>query len=338
METGNGITALLEPRLDAAVRDNWREVLVVDDDQAMLRIVSAILQGAGYEVAVANDGEQAMECIEASPPDFLITDWKMPRVDGIQLCRWVRQIELPRYVYTILITGRTEIHHMVEAISAGADDFLTKPIRPGELLCRMQAGTRILDRERRLAWLTRHDPLTGILARRSFFAEFDGQWASSVKGGRPLACVMMDVDFFKRVNDEHGHLAGDEALKAVARLFSDSSGKRCRACRYGGEEFAAYLTDTTEEDAFAWADECRSRIASASMAASGSMVQVTASFGVAERIGDTESPAQMLDRADQALRAAKRFGRNRVVRYSALGEDRVDRNGDAAIEPCTAND
>ena len=317
METCHGIAGLLEPRLVAAVGDDWREVLVVDDDRAMLQLLSAILVGAGYEVALANDGEQAIECIEASPPDFLITDWKMPRVDGIELCRRVRRLELPKYLYTILITARTEMRHMVEAISAGADDFLPKPIRAGELLCRMQAGTRILDRERRLAWLTHHDPLTGILARRSFFAELDRQWVRSVKEGWPLACVMMDVDFFKRINDEYGHVAGDEALKAVAGLLSDSSCKRCRVGRYGGEEFCVSLADAAEQDALAWAEQRRARIASASVVVNSSVVRLTASFGVAERTGDTATPAQMLDRADQALGAAKRLGRNRVVRYSA---------------------
>lgn len=316
VETGHGIAAFLEPQFDGSAGSTWREVLVVDDDPAMLRLLSAILQGAGYEVAVANDGEQAMECIEASPPDFLITDWKMPRVDGVQLCRWIRQIELPRYVYTILVTGRTETRHQVEAISAGADDFLSKPIRPGELLCRMQAGTRILDRERRLAWLTHHDPLTGLLARRSFFAELDGQWSRSVKEGWPLACVMMDVDLFKKINDRHGHLAGDEALRAVARLLGEASGEKCLVGRYGGEEFCAALAEASEDDAFAWAEERRARIASAEVLSNGSTIQVTASFGVAQRTGDTESVAQMLDRADQALLAAKSLGRNRVIRHS----------------------
>jgi diguanylate cyclase (GGDEF)-like protein len=132
---------------------------------------------------------------------------------------------------------------------------------------------------------------------------------------------MMDIDFFKRINDEHGHLAGDDALKAVAGFLSDPCGQPCRVGRYGGEEFCVSLTDASEQHAFAWAEERRARIASASVAANSSIVRLTASFGVAERASDTESPSQMLDRADQALRAAKRLGRNRVMRYSALGDD-----------------
>jgi two-component system, cell cycle response regulator len=318
VSTAKGINEFLGPQADAITRETVREVLVVDDDPAILRLMVVILGKAGYEVAVANDGQQAIDCILASPPDFLITDWKMPGVDGIELCRWVRQIDSAKYTYIILFTGRTETRHMVEAISAGADDFFSKPICPGELLSRMQAGLRILERERRLTWLTRYDQLTELLARRSFFVEYDKEWSRSVSEDRPLACVMVDVDCFKRINDEHGHVIGDATLKAIARVLAECSGNRGYACRYGGEEFCVLLPDATEHDAYAWAEDCRSKIASSPVVTSGPILQVTASFGVAERTIATKAPGEMLDRADQALLVAKRRGKNRVVRSCNL--------------------
>jgi diguanylate cyclase (GGDEF)-like protein len=318
--TVKGVSAFLGPQLGMTMPEHWRDVLVVDDDPAILRLSSAILEGAGYEVVVASDGEQAMECIQASPPDFLITDWKMPGVDGIELCRWVRRIELPRYLYIILFTSRTETRHMVEAIAAGADDFFSKPIQPGELLCRMQAGQRILERERRLAWLARYDQLTEVLSRRSFFSELDRRWSRSASEGWPLACGMVDVDCFKQVNDAYGHLIGDETLRAIARILSECAGSVDCVGRYGGEEFCFLLQNSTEQDAWAWAEACRVKIASTPVVTSGPTLQVTASFGVSERASPLENGSQMLDRADQALLAAKRSGKNRVVTSSSLDQ------------------
>jgi two-component system, cell cycle response regulator len=318
VSTTVGVCAFLGPQPETTSREGWREVLVVDDDPAILRLTAAILEGAGYSVTVTTDGEQAMECIQASPPDFLITDWKMPGVDGIELCKWVRQLELSKYIYILVFTARTETRHMVEAISAGADDFFSKPVRPGELLSRMQAGLRILERERRLTWLTRFDHLTEVLARSCFFAELDGQWERSVSEGRPLACVMVNVDDFKRVNDAYGHLIGDEALKAVARVLSDCAGNYGCVGRYGGEEFCVVLPNATEDDAWAWTEGCRAKLASTTVAIRGAVLEVTASFGISERSNAADTPNHMLDRADQSLLMAKRRGKNCVFRSRDL--------------------
>jgi two-component system, cell cycle response regulator len=315
-----GLSAFLGTQPDAAARGSWREVLVVDDDPSILRLTAAILESAGYCVTATSSGEQAMECIQASPPDFLVSDWKMPGVDGIELCKWVRQLELAKYIYVLIFTSRTETRHMVEAISAGADDFFSKPIRPGELLSRIQAGQRILERERRLTWLTRFDHLTEVLSRSSFFAELDGNWERSVNEGRPMACAMVDVDDFKQINDAHGHLIGDETLKSVARILSQCAGSRACVGRYGGEEFCVLLPNATEDDAWAWTEQCRVKLASTRITTRGPVLEVSASFGVAERTGAADTPNHMLDRADQALLAAKRRGKNCVVRWQSLAD------------------
>lgn len=165
-----------------AVPAKFRNVLIVDDDPAMQRIVSEILGSAGYEVALAADGAEALGVLQRDFPSFLITDWDMPLLVGAELCRLVRLGELPRYVYIIILTG-SSTDHLVEGLSSGAADFITKPVKTQELLARMQAGARVLDLEERLRLLAAHDPMTELLNRRSFFEIFDTEWRRSRRTG-----------------------------------------------------------------------------------------------------------------------------------------------------------
>lgn len=310
-----GAFGLLASEGGPAAQSTWRRVLLVDDDSTILRFVAAVLTSAGYEVATAADGLEAVAAIEAAPPDFLITDWRMPNFDGIELCRWVRQSRLPHYVYTILITARTEVRHMVEAISAGADDFFSKPIRPGELLSRMQAGTRILERERRLLFLSHHDELTGLYNRRAFYARGRELWEETAATSAPLSCVMFDLDHFKRVNDDLGHAAGDSALAATADVLRQSLPDRGVAGRLGGEEFCILLPGRSLEEARDWADSLRSTLGQAVICCEGGALSITVSAGVSLRTPETISFEQLLDRADRALFEAKQQGRNCVCCY-----------------------
>ena len=126
------------------------KVLVVDDEPSMLRIIGAWLQGAGYQVRQATDGQEALQAIEADCPHFLLTDWEMPRLDGPGLCRQVRTMLLPHYLYIIFLTGKGAREMVIQGLELGADEFLTKPVNSCELLARMRAGTRVLELERRV--------------------------------------------------------------------------------------------------------------------------------------------------------------------------------------------
>ena len=215
---------------------NYR-VLLVDDDPAMLRILSKWLAKAGYPVRTAVDGQEALEAIELECPDFLVTDWEMPRLDGLELCRRVREMLLPHYVYIIFLTVRTGAKEMIAGLENGADDFLTKPVTEGELLARMRSSLRVLELERRLSVMAHTDSLTGLLTQRSFYESLEKEWHRAKRFHLPLSCVMMDLDFFKQVNDVHGHQAGDSVLKFVAELLVDNCRASDTVCRYGGEEF-----------------------------------------------------------------------------------------------------
>lgn len=293
-------------------------VLVVDDDPAIVRLVAQLLSSAGYSVREAQNGREALEAIQESCPDLVISDWDMPEVDGLELCRQIRQDDLPYYVYVLLLTAKSHSEDMVAGLEAGADDFVSKPIRSGELLARIAAAQRMLVLERRLRASSKEDPLTGVLNRRTFHELFEREWKRSLRYGLPLACVILDIDFFKKVNDTHGHPAGDAVLRAVA----DALRGQCRAteyvCRFGGEEFCVLLPETSERGAVIWAERVRTALAELAVETAGVTIRVTASFGVAERLEDMHSPESAVDGADQALLVAKQSGRDRVVAASSL--------------------
>jgi diguanylate cyclase (GGDEF)-like protein len=302
---------------DGGAESQFRKVLVVDDDPAMRRILSRILESAGYDVAHAANGSEAIDAIQEDLPCFVVTDWDMPVLDGAEFCRMARRQNLPHYIYIVMLTS-SDTDRLVEGLSAGADDFITKPVKPQELLARLKAGTRVLVLEDQLRLLATRDPLTNLLNRRRFFEILQRQRSQSRRIGYPLSCAMIDLDFFKKINDAYGHLAGDTVLRLASRALQESCRETDFVCRYGGEEFSVLLPDTDEQVAVAWAERCRSAIAETPFVVEGVSVQITASFGVAQWHHDTDTPEKFLDLADQALLAAKRSGRNRVVAFGSL--------------------
>lgn len=304
------------------------DILAVDDDRASLRMVSTIVKSSGHHVREAQDGLQAYDMILESTPDLVICDWDMPGMDGVGLCQEIRAGDFPHYVYFVLLTGKSDPANLVEGLQAGADDFMTKPIHRAVLLARIEAGSRLLNMERRLRMLSSHDPLTETLNRRTFHDRSGEEWERASRQGHPLSCVMIDLDFFKRVNDTHGHAAGDTTLVSVASLIKSQCRTSDVACRYGGEEFCVLLPHTDETQAAEWAEQTRNALFETTIHAGEAALNVTASFGVAQRQIDTMTPGELVERADQALALAKRSGRNRVVRFSTMYERLPNLTGD----------
>jgi diguanylate cyclase (GGDEF)-like protein len=210
---------------------------------------------------------------------------------------------------------------VVAGLESGADDFLAKPIQPGELLARLRAGARVLALEERLRLQARCDSLTGLLTQRVFFQELDKEWSRAQRRRLSMSCLMLDVDFFKKVNDTYGHPAGDAVLEGVSRALTAT----CRAsdvlCRYGGEEFAILLPETNEDEAMRCAERVRSALQAMTFRVGDRQIQVTASIGAASAAASVRDVKELIDRADQALLAAKQSGRNRSYRYSDLEND-----------------
>lgn len=293
-------------------------ILLVDDDPAMLRLLAKWLESEGYTVRRANNGAEAIEAIKSDCPDILVTDWEMPQIDGMELCRWVRRDDLPHYVYTIFLTVRSGSNDMVCGLEAGADDFLKKPVDRGELLARIRAGTRVLELETRLSLLAKLDPLTGLVTQRTFYEDTNKEWTRSTRHLFPLSCVMLDIDFFKRINDVYGHRVGDEVIRRIAAILKENCRSSDIVSRYGGEEFCCLLPETDETAAALWADRVRQQIAATRFHTDEVEFSVTSSMGVAERRPDIASVSALVEKADQALLVAKRSGRDRVMMYHAL--------------------
>ncbi len=314
----------------ASIPSNQTRVLVADDDPVMLRVLARWLEGEGYVVATAVDGDDARRAIRDCPPHCVITDWEMPGCSGFELCKWVRQQQFPNYVYMLCVTGNEAENSLVAALDAGADDFLRKPVNWTELRVRMKSAKRILGLEQRLTQLANLDALTGLMAQRTFRQHLEAEWERASVYHSPLSLAMIDVDFFKRVNDTYGHAAGDEVLRTVAGVLKNNCRSNDLICRYGGEEFAAMLPATSEAQAESWANRIRQLLEATTVTIDGREISVTASFGVAQKQANTASIAALVDNADQALLVAKRSGRNRVIRHQSVDDPAVQPSGNSA--------
>ncbi len=306
-------------------------ILIVDDDPAILRLFAHLLEYGGHRIRTASDGNQAMQMILQECPDVLITDWMMPGFDGLELCRRVRQLHqrkvLPHYTYIIVLTAQSGKGHFIEGLEAGADYFVEKAAESitdlrVEIRARLKAALRTRKLENDLEFAAKYDSMTKLLNRVTFYDSAQIIWDRSIKNKFPLSVIMLDCDFFKRVNDIHGHLAGDSVLREMAATIKNFTRTSDLVCRYGGEEFCVLLPGCNEKTAWNWAERIRKQFEKFPVKHDSLEIAITVSFGVAERMEDTVQFDHMIERADQALLFAKESGRNRAICFSeTLAED-----------------
>lgn len=311
-------------------------ILVIDDDPALLHLLSHLLEREGHRVRTATDGNMALQLVVQDCPDVIITDWVMPGINGLELCRRIRQLYesrvLKHYSYIILLTAQTGRQNVLEGLNAGADDFIEKggdnfANLKVEILVRLKTALRMRNMQRELEYAAKYDNSTSLLNRSNFFEQGHELWNTSIRQNRPLSAIMIDCDYFKRINDTYGHQVGDTALKSIASILQDHSRGYDIICRYGGEEFCALLPGCDENIAVSWAERTRKRLETSQILLGvNEKICLTASFGVAERLDSTASIDQLVEHADQALLFAKESGRNRTIRYSDVLADTYDPN------------
>jgi diguanylate cyclase (GGDEF)-like protein len=300
-------------------------VLIVDDDGDYLQFLRMILERQGHVVYEAADGLTAWDLLQTEAIPFVVTDWMLPELDGIGLTRNIRAANFPYYSYIILLTAKKGRADIVNGLEAGADDYLTKPFDVSELRARIKIGERILNLEMRLreslhqlASLASHDSLTGLLNRRALYEIIEKEQNRTEGAGFPLSVVMIDLDHFKLINDQYGHLAGDEALCQVAKAITERKRSSDHAGRWGGEEFLLVLPGANLQEAGIVAERMRVAIGSLIIRLDdGRVVSVRASLGVASTVPSEKfSLERLIDGADKALYMAKAAGRDLVRLYT----------------------
>lgn len=297
------------------------KILMADDDSVFRQILEKILAAWGYEVIVAENGSAALHILQSEDsPRIAILDWMMPGMNGVEVCRKVRgEGKLP-YTYIILLTSQQRDEDITAGLEAGADDYITKPIKHNELRLRLRAGRRIIELQNELLEArdtfrvkATQDSLTGLWNREEIFHILAQELSRAEREDKCVGVIMADIDFFKKINDTYGHLAGDAVLRSIAgKLYSlmrsyDSIG------RYGGEEFLIILPNCCLECSTDFAERLRVSISNESIDTPEGMIPVTISFGVVASGNDRNKDANSLVMAaDKALYRAKEEGRNRV--------------------------
>jgi len=300
-------------------RETYR-VLVADDSPVYRKLVEHALEAAPYSLLFAKSGREALDLFAQHSPSIVITDWMMPDLSGLEFCSKIRGENNRRFVYIILLTGLTEKNSLIQGLEAGADDYLTKPFDPGELLARIGVGRRTIElhreieaKNRLLEELALTDPLTALPNRRALEDWGKRQLHGASRHGFPLWVIHADLDSFKQINDSYGHNAGDMVLQKFAELLRNRTRASDACGRMGGDEFLLILTHVDSEHIQPVVDRLRSQFASSDFSFNGSSVSVTASFGIAGFQGRSAPEfSDLVQRADKALYAAKRAGGNRV--------------------------
>jgi diguanylate cyclase (GGDEF)-like protein len=303
-------------------------VLVVDDDELVLRQLAALLRTAGYDVYTASSGEEALKVLDKSLCQIVLTDWQMPDMDGLALCRNIRLRDNTGYVYVLMLTVRSGRRDVLAGLSAGADDYVVKGAATEEILARLQVGRRITHLEYSLRKsnlenrrMSVTDPLTGARNRHFLMKYLPCELERSRRYKHPLTILSCDIDHFKRINDGFGHEAGDEVLQAlVARAGLCIRQAVDWIARAGGEEFILVLPETPLVGGCRVAERLRNSLSAQPIATSAGPLVVTISIGIAalETAADLEkaSASELLSQADRCLYTSKKLGRDRATAVS----------------------
>jgi len=295
-------------------KDLKKKILIAEDDPISRRLLEVFLTRWGYQVSVAASGIEALELLEkADAPRLAVLDWMMPGLEGVQVCRKIRERKDRPYIYILLLSARTQKEDLLLGLESGADDYLTKPFDAQELRARLHVGQRILQLQdglmvagAELLFRATHDSLTGIANRDVILDSLRREHSRQVREGGSFGIVLLDVDHFKSVNDTFGHLCGDAVLQEVVRRVTSTVRAYDTVGRYGGEEFLIVAPSSGAEGILRLSERVRLAIETEPIKTDGGEISVTLSLGLAVSSEATPlDPKIMLSTADEALYRAK---------------------------------
>ncbi len=301
------------------------QILVAEDNKFFRRLLEVNLTQWGHEVIGCDDGAEAWEILDGpDSPSLAILDWEMPKMDGLELCRRVREQKDRPYIYLIMLTAKNRKEDLVEALQSGADDYIAKPFDPVELQVRVRAAARIVQLQEDLLAAfqaaeirAKEDSLTGLWNHSAILEILQNELDRAGRHRTKMSVIMADVDHFKEINDRHGHVVGDRVLRDMSRELRSSLRSYDSVGRYGGEEFLVILPDCDETALVKLAERLRSSIAAKDRETHEGTFRCSMSFGaVVVDGGWDQSPDSIVKLADQALYAAKDAGRNRIEVYT----------------------
>jgi diguanylate cyclase (GGDEF)-like protein len=301
-------------------------ILIIDDTKGSREELRRIVDEMGHRTMLAESGMEGLRIATQQHPSLVLMDVEMPGFDGYKIAGVIKQ--LPRFIPVMLLTARSDVEAKRRAQAAGADDFLSKPVSGPELQIRIAAMLRIrslteqLDAaNRRLAELADTDGLTAIANRRRFDQVLTVEHERAHRYNRPLSLAIVDIDFFKKINDTHGHAIGDVALKSVARALAETIRQSDCVARLGGEEFGVIAPEVGPAGGLALGERLRKRVEALSVEGEQGPFPVTISIGVVAWDGMQKiDSAGLLKLADDGLYQAKQSGRNRVILSVVRGE------------------
>jgi diguanylate cyclase (GGDEF)-like protein len=299
-------------------------LLVIDDSKRARHQVIEILRNNSLFncYCEAGDGIEGLKLALTKPIDLIICDVEMPGMDGFKFLHMLSGREKMQDIPVIMVTGREDSEAKIRGLDQGASDYVTKPFDAGELLARVKVQLKIKSLQDKLKQsnqllleLSHTDPLTGLNNRRSMMEALDREFERSTRKQSPLSLLMLDVDHFKKINDNFGHQLGDMALQSLASLLTGFLRQYDLAARFGGEEFSLILPETTEDAAYQVGERIRQGVENLQIEGLPDDFRMTASLGVATAPHSAIAKSDNLIReADDALYNAKRNGRNRVAR------------------------
>lgn len=307
-----------------------RRILVIDDDTDSMEILLEPLRWEGYDARGVTTEDEAHKLIESWIPHVVILDWMAPSMAGLRVLKAIR--ERLAHVSCVFVSENSSTEAIIEALDSGADDYIVKPFVPLELLARIRTQLRIRDLHEQLLYaneklkeLVDTDDLTGLYNMRSLYQRLDFEMERARRFGRDVCVVMMDMDFFKTVNDGHDHLFGSYVLSEVGKIIRACTRNIDIPARYGGDEFLMVLTETNHEGAMHFCERLRQNIEKTTFRNGEDSIKLTASMGFAITVpGESLSARELVRRADHALYDAKRGGRNQIAFYKPEGAKVVE--------------